>query len=104
MSPFVAYHSTVYRHRNSIRERGLLPGVPANARPFGVYVFTPHDGHPTLLRGRRLVWGASPTGDLWEVEYIGPMSEDRYVTNGFVLHNYVPPRHLSLITHITLGN
>lgn len=97
----MAYHSTVRRHRDGIRERGLLPGVPANARPFGVYVFTLCDGHPTLLRGRRIVWGASPTGDLWEVAYIGPLSEDRYVTNGYVLHNYVPRQHLSLITGIT---
>ena len=76
MSPFVAYHSTAFRHRDSIRAHGLLLNKPATGRPFGVYVFRPDYGHPTFSRGHRVVWGHRPPSDLWQVAYIGPIVRD----------------------------
>lgn len=101
MSPLVAYHSTVRRHRKSIHLRGLLLNKPAQGRPFGVYVFVPGYGHPTFSRGHRVVWGSAPPCDLWQVSYIGPIVRDWYVQNGLIFGCAIPPEHLSLITHIT---
>lgn len=100
MSPLVAYHSTTFRHRASIQQRGLLAGKPMFQRIFGVYVFRNDHGHPTRMRGARCVWGWDYPNDLWRVAYIGPLSEDRYVENGLVLHQSIPPQHITLITPI----
>lgn len=101
MSPFVAYHATVFRHRESIRKYGLL-AAGSNPERFGVYVFREDYGHPTFSRTRACVrWGHWPPNDLWQVSYIGPMSPDHYVENGLILHYSVPPQHLVLITGIT---
>ena len=36
--------------------------------------------------------------DLWRVAYVGPLSPDRYVENGLVLHKPVPPECVTLVT------
>jgi hypothetical protein len=103
MPLFVANHATPRRHRDSIREMGLL--VDFYARPLhrcGVYVFNDEAPHPTYSRGPGACWwGAGPTMDVWQVAYFGPMSPDHYVENGYVLYERVPPECLSLITLIT---
>lgn len=101
MSPFIAFHATGVRHRESIRKRGLLAGS-MDHRPFGVYVYRDDYGHPTFGRGSFSVrWGDGNGSDVWQVAHIGPMSEDHFVENGIILHDPVPPQHLTLITHIT---
>lgn len=104
MTPFLAYHATPRRHRESIGILGLIPGRPMRGRPFGVYVFNDNAPHPTFSRGRFSVWwsgGPYYREDIWQVAYIGPMLSDEYVENGWVLLEGVPPQCLSLITHIT---
>ena len=104
MSPLVAYHATARRHRESISERGLIAGAPLyQPDRWGVYVYSEDLTHPVYSRSQFAVWwGADTQGpygsDLWRVSYIGPMSHDRYVMNGMVLHQSVPPEHLTLIT------
>lgn len=105
MSPFIAYHATARRHRENIYEHGLIAGScmtqPAN---FGVYVFNDDCPHPTFSRVAGTAscwWGRGGSEDCWQVAYVGPMSPDQYVENGMLLHESVPPQHLSLITHIT---
>jgi hypothetical protein len=105
MSPLIFLHATAHRHRDSIREYGLLISRPNRGRPWGVYVFRDDYGHPSFSRSRTFPftcwWGWHPPSDLWQAAYIGPLSEDRYVENGWILHELVPPQHLSLITPIT---
>lgn len=108
MSPFVAYHATSRRHRESIRERGLLRDWFAHRPPhrIGIYVFNDECEHPTFSRSAfgGLWWSYGSGQDVWEVAYIGPMAPDQYVCNGMILYEKVPPECLSLITLITPHN
>lgn len=104
MSPFVAYHATSRRHRDSIREHGLLLNFERmSPERNGVYVFNDECEHPTFSRSALggIFWSYGVNQDLWEVAYIGPMAPDHFVNNGIILYERVPPECLSLITHIT---
>lgn len=99
MSPFIAYHATARRHRFGIRRYGLLPSEPGMEQPYGVYVFNDDFGHATFTRSLFVCrWSWWQPMDLWRVAYVGPLSPDRYVENGLVLHNPVPPEYVTLVT------
>lgn len=85
MSPLVAYHVTRNACRESIRRHGLLPGHDRRGRPFGVYVFRGDNSFDHLCINSRTEWTRAPRQDLWRVAYIGPLTHDAYVLNGFVL-------------------
>jgi len=100
MVQLVAYHSTAFRHREAIRQYGMLPTLPHPAQYFGVYVFGEFD-HPTFMKGSfrrqfRCRWDHSPKNDLWQIVYCGPLCEDQYVENGLVLFGDVT--NVSLVT------
>ena len=103
MSPFICYHSTARRHRDSIWRYGLLPNLPNAGQHFGVYVY--QDDAPHVTRERRRPrqfwcrWAHRPPNDLWQVAYIGPLYRDQYVTNGFVLFD--PVQSVSLLSQLS---
>lgn len=71
------------------------------SRPYGVYVYNDDAPHPIFARyAASCWWGAWAPCDLWQISYIGPISEDEYVENGYVLHLPVPSQNLTLITHV----
>lgn len=95
VSPFIGYHYTARRHRESISERGLVAGRSlCQPDTWGVYVYN-SEAHPSR---DRLWWGNGGRGDTWRVGYVGPISPDPYVQNGWILHSSVPPEHISLMT------
>lgn len=108
MSPFVAYHATSRRHRDSIWQHGLLIDYSGERSPerIGIYVFNDECQHPTFSRSPigGIWWSYGVRQDVWQVAYIGPLAPDHYVNNGMILYERVPPQCLSLITHITPNN
>lgn len=98
MSPLIAYHATRRACRDSIQRDGLLCRSPAGGRPYGVYIFSDDLDHPTFSRGRCLRWGSHPVQDLWQVAYIGRLTEDRYVENALICLDSIPPSAITLIT------
>jgi len=103
VSPFVCYHSSARRHRESIREYGLLPNLPNAGQLFGIYAYRDDYEHITRDRHRRRAfwtrWDHRPPNDLWEVAYIGPFCPDQYVANGIVL--FTRPQFVSLVSHLS---
>lgn len=84
MSPLVGYHVTRPACRESIKQDGLIPAQPVKGRPFGVYVCR-WDGefdHPTWES--HAYWCHNRNSDVWEAAYIGPLTFDQYVLNGFI--------------------
>jgi hypothetical protein len=103
VSPFVAYHTTPRRHRESIERYGLLPNLPNASQHFGIYVYQDDCIHLTRDRRRRrrywTRWDHRPPHDLWQVGYVGPLCPDQYVTNGLVL--FERPQYLSRVSHLS---
>lgn len=99
MVQLVALHVTYVTRRESIRARGLLGAQPTKARPFGVYVFR-DDGsldHNTI-GSHRIHWSSERGSDTWQAVYCGPVMPDRYIVNGIILLEDVPPSDVSLVT------
>lgn len=102
------YHATPRRHRDAIRQYGLLPNLPNCSQLFGVYAFQDEAYHDTrMMRGIggrwrrvRVWWDYKPPNDLWQIAYVGPITPDQFVENGFVL-DAIPPEHVSLVSQLS---
>lgn len=101
----VGYHATWWRHRDSIRERGLLRSEPSFTQPFGIYIYrddTEFD-HPSYGKEKalRCRWSSSYVPDnvvdIWQIGYCGPMIPDQYVENGMVCLADIPSEFLTLL-------
>jgi hypothetical protein len=103
MSPFICYHSTARRHRETILQYGLLPNLPNASQHYGIYVFRDDCSHITREHRRPRAfwcrWDHCPPNDLWQVGYVGPLCPDQYVTNSWVLFD--TPQYLSRVSQLS---
>jgi len=103
VTPFMCYHSTARRHRESIEQYGLLCNLPNAGQHFGIYCFSDDLAHTTreYRRSKRAWcrWGHREPNDLWQVGYCGPMLHDRWVTNGIVLLER--PQYVSRVSQLS---
>jgi len=95
MVQIVGYHVTRTACRESIRQNGLLPNRPTQARPYGVYVFRMDGGFDHAARNLT-EWTHYHNQDMWEVPYCGPLTWDPYVLNALIFLR--PVERVTLVT------